>query len=904
MRIDELAGFGLSQTIIDRLKELCFESLTKAQEAAVQSGLFEGKNLLVSAPTNTGKTFIGELAALNASKKQDKKSFFLVPLRALAEQMYKDFEEKYGTWGLKTAISTSDHYEFDNELLSFDVIIATYEKLNSLIVKRPKILDNIGLVVIDEIQHIGDNTRGISLEMLLTRLIFFTKDIQIIGLSATITNADILAKWLSCGLINIQERDVELREGIFYSGTAPIKFHGQALNNRDFLYREFNSGNVGIEKGLMIQTYGEIVQTSKTEQCLVFVNTQLKAEELAEGLAKEMPILPQLERELEKLDELLEATPTTAKLKKSVPHGVSFHHSGLLADERRFVEKEFKNGNIRIICTTPTLSAGVNTPAKNAVILFTRYYDGQPLSVSSYKNISGRAGRLRGPDQFGRSILLASDERTLEYFWDNYVNTKPERITSQISKCEGLDCSLLQLISSKTCSNTDELSFCLQNTLFGFQYSIDKPETYKKEIVEMIEKEIGVLKNGGLVKENGKLEATELGLRCAEELLTPKAIILLKTVLQANEAKFSKGNYELITEGIIHLCCCTNGAERVYPPKSQAETQELQAIWFMHKDAFIYKPSPDIFLASLRTTRMLLRWTEGAQYIELSQYAPPGVIHRVADNIQWILHGLARLAEKPLFNFDDDFVKFLYDLSERIYFGVPKEALPIIRLRIQGIHRRRAMNLVKAGFVDIDNILKASIDELAKVSDIGDSLALRIKESVEAYIKNEAQRKRSSQIRLAKKMGKETGAIDGLYETHGDDLARHLAQVFTAEFGIKSEFVGDKDQHSPDILITIPEGLIAIEVKRKEIGRVSAIEAEEVLGKGAKYKPVVNMTLGYPDFADVAKDNAISSKVTLISAPIIGDMIVQFWQGKLTAERIIELFKSNKTLHGIDPDDL
>ncbi|MCW4007021.1 MAG: DEAD/DEAH box helicase [Candidatus Bathyarchaeota archaeon] len=904
MRIEELSDFGLSQTIIDRLSHIGFESLTKAQEEAVHLGLFDGKNLLVSAPTNTGKTFIGELAALNASKKQDRKSFFLVPLRALAEQMYKDFEDKYADWGLKTAISTSDHYEFDNELLSFDVIIATYEKLNSLIMKRPKILDNIGLVVIDEIQHIGDNARGLSLEMLLTRLILFTNDIQIIGLSATITNADVFAKWLNCQLINIQERDVELREGILYTGTNPVKFRGHSLNNRDFLYREFNSGKIGVEKGLMMQTYDEIVQTSKTEQCLVFVNTQGKAEELAEGLAREMPRFPQLEHELEELDELLEATPTTAKLKKVVPHGVSFHHSGLLADERRFVEKEFKNGGIRIICSTPTLSAGVNTPAKNVVILFIRYYNGQPLSVSSYKNISGRAGRLRGLDQIGRSALLASDERNLEYLWDNYVNTKPERITSQIAKSDGLDCSLLQLISSATCSNIDELAFCLQNTLFGFQFATDRPATYEREIAEMIMKELTVLKNGGLVNENGKLEATEIGLRCAEELLTPKAVILLYTILQASETKFSKGNYESITEGIIHLCCCTDVAERVYPPKSQAETQELQAIWTMHNDVFIHKPAISIFLTSLRTTRMLLRWIEGAQYVELSQYAPPGTINKVASNIQWILHGLAHLAERPLFNFDDDFVNFLYDLSERICFGVPKEALPIIRLRIQGIHRRRAMNLVKAGFVNIDSILGAAVEELAKVPNIGNALALRIKEAVETYIKNEAERKKSIQIRLTKKMGKETGVILGLYDTHGDDLARHLSQIFVAEFGLNSQFIGDKDQHGPDVLVTVPDGLIAVEVKRKERGRVSAIEAEEILGKGAKYSPIISMTIGYPDFVEVAKANAISSKVTMISAPIIGDMVVQFWQGKLTTDKIIELFKSNKALHGITPDDL
>ncbi len=139
LRVDELNNFGVSESIIDNLRQLGFKTLTTTQEDAIYKGLFDKKSLLVSAPTNTGKTFIGELAALNASRQKDpKRSFFLVPLKALAEQMFRDFEEKYAPWGLKTAISTSDHYEFDNDLLSFDVTISTYEKLNALLVKSPK----------------------------------------------------------------------------------------------------------------------------------------------------------------------------------------------------------------------------------------------------------------------------------------------------------------------------------------------------------------------------------------------------------------------------------------------------------------------------------------------------------------------------------------------------------------------------------------------------------------------------------------------------------------------------------------------------------------------------------------------------------------------------------------------
>jgi len=588
VQIEELIKFGVSESIIDKLKELGFETLTSAQESAIKNGLFEKKNLLVSAPTNTGKTFIGELAALNASRQKDaKRSFFLVPLRALAEQMFRDFVEKYEKWGLRVAISTSDHYEYDNDLTAFDVTISTYEKLNALLVKQPELTEDLGLVVVDEIQHIGDSQRGIPLEMLLTRLIFFTQDVQIIGLSATISNAELLASWLHCTLVPIDKRDVELREGLLYTGTDPIKFKGLTLNNGDYLYKEFNSGKIAIEKALKLDNISRIIKQSETEQCLVFVNTQPKAEETAQQIAREMPKLPNMDVLIDEIDTTVEATPITAKLKKVLVKGVAFHHAGMLSDERRIVESAFRKGLIRVICSTPTLAAGVNTPAKNVIILFHEYYGGTPIQVSTYKNISGRAGRLRKAEEFGRSLLLASNERDLEFLWINYINAKPERVVSQITKTEGLDRSVLGLISSKTCSARDELQFCMENTFYGFSVSSEKPNTYKDIISKTLKQEVDNLLKMDLIKENKGLETTELGLRCAEELLSPKTIVFLYQALKANEARIQKvTNFESIVAGVIHLCCCTSDAGRLYPPTSKTEIQELEATYTVNSLIF------------------------------------------------------------------------------------------------------------------------------------------------------------------------------------------------------------------------------------------------------------------------------------------------------------------------------
>ena len=901
LRIEELKEFGVSESIIGRLKQLDFNSLTQAQEEAVRNGLFDKKSLLISAPTNTGKTFIGELAALNVSKQADpKRSFFLVPLKALAEQMFADFHKRYEKWGLKVAISTSDHYEFDNDLLDFDVTISTYEKLNSLMVKKPEIILNTGLIVVDEIQHLGDGNRGISLEILLTKLRYFAKNIQIIGLSATVQNAEQLARWLDCSLIQVDERDVELREGILYEGSEPLQFRNLTLNNGDFLYKEFNSKKTGIERNLNLSDVRTIITQSAKEQFLVFVNTQAKAEETAQQIARQMPVLPEMDALIGGLDDLVESTPVTAKIKKVLTKGVAFHHAGLLSDERQVIESSFRGGLIRIICATPTLATGVNTPAKNVIILSYRYHDNTRMTVSAYKNTSGRAGRLRKTDEFGRSILIVSSERELEFLWDNYVNAKPERVNSQISIAGGLDCSIMGLISSKAFPTRKELASFLGLTFYGYLTKVLKPTTFEAEILNTVNQEVDKLKVMEFITENGKIEATLLGQRCAEELLSPSTVSMLYQSLTKKEETIQKaGDYGSLVPGIIHLCCSTDDADMLYPPRSETESQELIATWTINSELYFIGPfEKNAFLRSLRTTRMLLRWIEGVPFNDLNQYAPAGVIKRIAENIQWVSKGLAHLAEKPLFNFKPEFVDFLFELSERIYFGVPSEALAIMKLRIQGIHRRRALNLAKAGYATIDSLIEADIEDLKNVDDISDVLAHRIKEEVEEYLDNESQKRKSEQLRLAEKMCKNKEIILGLYSNQGDDFSKHLVRIFREELKMDAVYVGDKSPHEPDILIKIPAGNIVIEAKRKKKGSVNALEAEEILGKGAKYKPIANVTIGYPDFADVAKQN-VNSKITLISAAMLGQLLVEFWGGKIKDAEVLSLLCFGKYIYDI-----
>src|SRR3989344_3250040 len=193
------------------------KSLRPAQEKAVKKGLLEGKNLLVCTPTASGKTLIGELAALKSILESRGKAIYIVPLKALASEKYNDFKKRYEN-AAKIALSIGDMDSKDPYLVDYDLIIMTSEKLDSLIRHHSPWLSMVKTIIIDEIHLLNDIERGPTLEMLITLLKKLLKNVQIIGLSATIGNPEDLAEWLSADLVEDDWRPVKLHKGIYHDG--------------------------------------------------------------------------------------------------------------------------------------------------------------------------------------------------------------------------------------------------------------------------------------------------------------------------------------------------------------------------------------------------------------------------------------------------------------------------------------------------------------------------------------------------------------------------------------------------------------------------------------------------------------------------------------------------------------
>ena len=225
--IGSLAAFGFPGKMLDAWSAE-IPSLNALQLDAVNEyGLLGGEHLLVSAPTSSGKTLIGELAALQDVLRGGR-ALFLLPLKALVNDKHQEFERRYGALGVRTIRSTGDFTD-DNAVLmrgQYDICLTTYEKATALVLAAPHLLEGVTTVVVDEVQTLTDASRGANLEFLLT-LLRVRREVgvepQTVALSAVIGDTGGLERWFGGRLLRREERPVPLDEGVL-TGAGDFRF--------------------------------------------------------------------------------------------------------------------------------------------------------------------------------------------------------------------------------------------------------------------------------------------------------------------------------------------------------------------------------------------------------------------------------------------------------------------------------------------------------------------------------------------------------------------------------------------------------------------------------------------------------------------------------------------------------
>ena len=429
--INSLTALGFPSGLVSAWSG-AIAGLNDLQIAAVNEyGVLEGQHLIVSAPTSSGKTMFGELAALRAVLDR-KRAIFLLPLKALVADKRRHFNAVYSTFGIRTIEATGETDDITPLLRGqYDIALLTYEKFAAISLTFPHVLLQAGVIVIDEAQMIADTGRGANLEFILTLIRMRRREgiePQTIALSAVIGDTNGLEQWLGARLLRRIERPVPLDEGLL-------------LADGRFRFIDPVTNNERVEGPLIRQLFGKgssqdwvipLVRrlASEGQQVIIFRETKGEARGCANYLADALG-LPAAQTAL---DQLPLADPSLANqdLRQALSKGVAFHHADLTPEERRIVEEEFRrpNSGLRVITATTTLAMGVNTPASSVVIVGLTHPGDVPYSVAEYKNLVGRAGRL-GFSEKGSSYLVALDPRTEHDYWTRYVNGSPENLVSR-----------------------------------------------------------------------------------------------------------------------------------------------------------------------------------------------------------------------------------------------------------------------------------------------------------------------------------------------------------------------------------------------------------------------------------------------------------------------------------------
>ncbi len=728
MDVKKLTKYGIPERIVETWEENQGDKLLPLQTLAVtRYSLLEGESLIISAPTSSGKTFCGEMAAISSIYK-GKKAIYLVPLKAIAEEKLADFRAKYSSLGIKIAISTRDRREYDPDLEKgdFDLGILIYEKFNQLLLKNLDLLKNIDLLIIDELQMIGDASRGQILELALLKVLNSGFKPQIIGFSAVLGEVEKLSSWLGCRLLLEKKRPVELLQGILHKGKLK--------------YREYNSQEEGEEE--FIDAEGEKAEEvlfpniqkllNKGEQVLVFLKSRNDTLRLVLLFADRLKGEPAV-KATEMLDEL-EDTSLKQKLAFCLQKGIAFHNADLSYEERKVVEHSFLEKETSLIFATSTLSMGVNLPARTVFIESLKYESGEftdkgilvPLTWSEYENMSGRAGRFGLENEFGRSVLLAGNQFHFDSLWERYIEGKEEKLVSVLPEVD-LEDLILDLVSSGLAKDYPSLEKLLASTFSSGD--LIKGKDSIKEKVEVL------LKNKTLdIDEKGSLNVTSLGKAISLQGIKIKTGLSIKRKLE-EEISFEPVSwfYELLK---------TRDGERIFVPVS---FYEIDSKVYQHKlkDRFRDGSFTDKDLKTLSddpvqlTSRQLSRlklsllfcdWLTPVPLIDLeNEYSlRSGFISQAAGELAWLLDSASAVAKA--LGSSDKLVKFLKELTSQVQFGIGKDMIEMAKLKVSGLGRDYLWKLSLKGITSKKQIEEIDTEELKKT--VPEKVASRLKEAM------------------------------------------------------------------------------------------------------------------------------------------------------------------------------
>lgn len=777
MRIEHLVALGLSERVIEGWRRAGMMELLPLQaHAALRTGLLHGRSLAVFAPTSSGKTFLGEMAAMRHAALGGR-TVFLVPTKALAEEFYGRLRGLYGPMGFRVVVSTRERTGDDGAICTgqFDLAVMIYEKLRAHLVAAPALASALACVVVDEVQILGEAERAVAADLVLTKLLHGERPPQLVCASAAVDDADRLCEWLKCERLVWRERPVELREGVL------------DLARGEFAYRVWNTGERAVEQlfepanwrgdsggGAEAQAWvgrsrrGAIegfdeaefwegmvravraLGVERGEQVLVFVPTRALSRMWAVRFAEELG-LPAVPERVRAEVGLHEPSHLLALLDRCLSAGVAFHNADLPRGVRTLVERAFRKGEVRVLVATSTLAQGVNLTCRNVISLPVMVAEGgapagvqptiEPLSIRRFRNQGGRAGRFGLTAGFGRSIVPALDtawalrweERFLRAACEPLAPPRLERALANVV----LD-ALQFVASQRPVGNVSQAvgEVCaFAEQMFGARVH----GATREELANGVEEAMGELTESGLVTEAGGVIAVSgLGEVAAMFGLQPRSAVQFAEFWRERmRTSAEPTEFELLA-----IAAFVPDGEAFFLPVTRAEI--LGQVYYQRlvglgefsrmgsetvlggllRDASGVREAVH---ASLKKAFLAWDWVAGQPLVELEKAygVYGGLIQGLGGHMAWLMYALA--ATGRCLGVVGDGVSDVEALAERLTWGLPMQARGLSPLAEAGVNRQVLVRLAREGFESVGDL--AQCEELARL------VGARMAEVVEAALK-------------------------------------------------------------------------------------------------------------------------------------------------------------------------
>jgi ATP-dependent RNA helicase HelY len=468
-----------------------------------------GKGVLVAAPTGAGKTIVGEFA-VDLVINSGGKCFYTTPIKALSNQKFQELTLKYGD--NKIGLLTGDT-SINSEA---QIVVMTTEVLRNMIYANSSTIADLKYVVMDEVHFLADKFRGAVWEEILIHL---SEKVQIISLSATVSNAEEFGEWLQTvrgdtEVIVSEVRPVPLYQHVLFGNRLLDLFgENQKLNSEltrleRESYRQIRGTWRGKPKGPRVLSRPEIIEKLdragllpaitfifSRNNCDAAVRQCLAAGVRLTNSEERKEIRAVIGKNLKNLGEEDLVLLGYYEWADALERGIASHHAGLLPAFKVTVEELFQRGIIKAVFATETLALGINMPAKTVVLERLSKWNGEAhvaISPGEYTQLTGRAGR-RGIDIEGNAVILWNNDLDSTSV-GGLASTRTYPLKSSFKPTYNMSINLISQLGTNRARTSLESSlaqFQADKAVVGLAKQIRKNEVARDDLYRQVQCHLG-----------------------------------------------------------------------------------------------------------------------------------------------------------------------------------------------------------------------------------------------------------------------------------------------------------------------------------------------------------------------------------------------------------------------------